>query len=141
MCLTLYYLLFHTHFTTCTQLLLCVTSNVLGVVTVPLMLAWLTDLDAEGLEVTSLMIRLAYSVLAPSLAGFTIRQMSPRARRFTNRHTFALKVTASVALACLPWMAVSKANDDGALKTITVQGVFDVIGYFIIIHVLFVVSL
>jgi hypothetical protein len=139
--------------------------------------------------VGTLMVRLTYSVLAPSIVGFTTRQVSPRARSFTNDHTFALKVsvcvsrfalfrslarsfyllvctfpvanavynppspshfavifcthkvTASIALACLPWMAVSQANADGALETITAQGVFAVIGYFIIIHLLFLVRL
>eukprot|EP00039_Didymoeca_costata_P021257 m.343937 g.343937 ORF g.343937 m.343937 type:complete len:421 (-) comp23582_c0_seq1:73-1335(-) len=122
-------------------LLLSVSANLIGVFTVPAMLVWLADLD--GLESSSgavtLITRLLYSVFAPCIVGQIIRQRVTPVRDFVDSHKFPLSLMSSIALACLPWISVSRAQDEGTLSDITAGGVFSVLGFFVIIHTMFLV--
>eukprot|EP00035_Acanthoeca_spectabilis_P027929 m.468454 g.468454 ORF g.468454 m.468454 type:complete len:418 (+) comp27497_c0_seq1:115-1368(+) len=116
------------------SLVLTTSTNLIGVFTVPLMLGWLSNLDAEGLDAGKLIIRLMYSMLLPCIVGQSIRQLSPTTRRLVTRFKFEMKLVSNAALACLPWVSISKANDDGKLSGITAASVFAVIAYFLLIH-------
>eukprot|EP00037_Helgoeca_nana_P034488 m.421802 g.421802 ORF g.421802 m.421802 type:complete len:452 (-) comp34967_c0_seq1:171-1526(-) len=121
-----------------TSLVLTTGTNLIGVFTVPLMLSWISDLDANGLDAGRLILRLVYSMLLPCVVGQGARQSVPAVRRFVDAHPFGLKITSSVALACLPWMSISRANEEGKLRQLTAASVFAVVGYFLLIHALLV---
>eukprot|EP00041_Stephanoeca_diplocostata_P016334 m.321325 g.321325 ORF g.321325 m.321325 type:complete len:487 (+) comp20332_c0_seq3:356-1816(+) len=122
------------------SLLLTTSCNLIGVFTVPLMLEWLADLKGTGgVDVEELIIKLLYSLFLPCVVGQLVRHRVGFARRFADRWSFQLKIVSSVALACLPWMSVSRARDDGTLSGISVQGVFAVIGYFFLVHTGFII--
>lgn len=121
------------------SLLLTTSCNLIGVFTVPLMLEWLADLQGTGgVDVEELIIKLLYSLFLPCVIGQLVRHRVGVARRFADRFGFQLKIVSSVALACLPWMSVSRARDDGTLSGVSVQGVFAVIGYFFVVHTVFI---
>ena len=120
-------------------LLLTIACNLAGVFTVPPLLGWIGDLSgAGGLDAGALVVKLLYSVFAPCVVGHAVRQRVAAVREFVDAHGFPLKIVSSIALACIPWVSISKANESGALRGTSAGDVFTVAGWFAAVHLVLV---
>lgn len=96
---------------TALALLLTVSSNLLGIFTMPFVLCQL--LGASGSAVTiepgPLLSNLLKTILAPLLAGALLRASIPAVTRFVDSNKKKTSILSSMLLILVPWMQISKA--------------------------------
>jgi sodium/bile acid cotransporter 7 len=91
-------------------LLLTVSSNILGIVFVPLLLSiYLAGADLK-ISPDDLIIRLVYTVFIPSICGIAARRYSSTVSDLVVRHKVAIGLFSNVNLICIVWMALSKSR-------------------------------
>lgn len=103
-------------------LILTVVTNAVAVLTMPIMLAWLTRSSiaslATSIDPIPLMKQLVCVVLLPTAVGAIIRATSSVVRRLVQENRSAISILSSVLLCTVPWIQISKATVSGALSGI-----------------------
>ncbi|DBA98420.1 TPA: hypothetical protein ACH3X3_012432 [Trebouxia sp. C0006] len=106
---------------TALALLLTVSSNLLGIFTMPFILCQL--LGASGSAVTMkpgpLLANLLKTILAPLLAGATIRSCVPAVAKLVDSNKKRMSLLSSMLLILVPWMQISKAVMSGVAISVT----------------------
>jgi sodium/bile acid cotransporter 7 len=99
---------------TALALLLLVSTNALGVATIP---PWLKALlsGVEGLDVSldalNMFLKLLVTVLVPAVVGKAARELLPPVARFANRYKQPLGMLSTIQLALIIWQTMSSAQD------------------------------
>jgi len=93
---------------------LTVVSNILGIVTCPFMLKFLFRSSSSsfgGIDPIDLSIKLAVTVLAPTIIGYALQTQSQHIRGFVKKHKVALSLFSSTNLQLMVWQNLSGARD------------------------------
>lgn len=93
-------------------LMLSVTTNMVGVFTVPFVLSLLLEIEhVAALEPLPLLTKLLAMLFTPLLLGKGLQESSSRARRFVRSHKKLLANVSNVCLATMPWMKLSLSRE------------------------------
>ena len=94
------------------SLLLTVVSNMLGIITIPIMLGiYLHNIEAVNINPISVAYKLSITVLAPTLTGIFTRYIIPNSAVFSKKYKIELSTISTINLAMIVWMALSNARD------------------------------
>eukprot|EP00899_Mesostigma_viride_P028447 jgi/Mesvir1/8788/Mv02696-RA.2 len=88
-------------------LMLTVTTNLAGVVTVPFMLGLVMSSSDVSIDALDLLKKLILTILVPLAIGKALLQFVPPVEPFTQRHKTALSITSSSALIIIVWQTLS----------------------------------
>ena len=88
-------------------LLLTVTSNLLGVLTVPFMLALLLSVDGVAIDPIPLLFKLTATILMPLAVGKGAREGSRELLAYCTRRKSAFSLVSNVMIALIVWMNLS----------------------------------
>lgn len=105
---------------TALALLLLVSTNALGVATIP---PWLKALlsGVEGLDVSldalNMFLKLLVTVLVPAVVGKAARELLPPVARFANRHKQPLGMLSTIQLALIIWQTMSSVRCAASCRT------------------------
>ncbi|XP_028410176.1 probable sodium/metabolite cotransporter BASS4, chloroplastic [Dendronephthya gigantea] len=119
-------------------LLLTVTTNILGVVTVPLLATWLVSVKGVKISAVTLLIKLAITVLIPLVVG-KVSTCITHVKTFVQDHTKLLKILSITFLVCIPWMKVSKAKLDGSFRNVSILNLVIVFFWGLALHLVMIV--
>lgn len=128
------------------SLLLSVTTNLLGVLILPIFVAWMIQLFyanqavaavSISLDVVGMVINLIFTLLFPLIVGKVLRDVSPSIQRFVLKHSLALKVASAFFLCAIPWMKISQSAD--TFSTVSAQNYVILIFACVGIHALYLV--
>lgn len=118
------------------SLFLTVTSNMLGIITVPFLLRlYFAGNDKTSnihIEPTTLAFRLTLTVMIPTITGIICRQFIPGVIAFTKLHREFFSMFSMANLMCMVWMSLSKAKK--LLMKQDISEIFILIALNIIIH-------
>ncbi len=120
-------------------ILLTVTSNTLGIFTIPyiLRLIILTDKDRDtqdaSLDQVKLLLGLIYQVLIPLTIGKFTRGMISSVAPWVKRHKTLLKVITCESVALVVWQSVSRDN----IWSIAWYSIFQLVAAGVILHAVF----
>eukprot|EP00943_MAST-04B_sp_MAST-4B-sp1_P002492 g2492.t1 len=120
-------------------LLLTVVTNLLGIVTMPLMLL-LTFLNvgkntSVQIDVGILLYKLSLYIALPLCIGKLIQSYSNKTRVFVNKHKIGMKLFSSFLLVMVPWMKVSTSVDK--MNTVDVGSIIACLGIGTAIHLIY----
>ena len=91
-------------------LLLTVSTNLLGIFTVPLLLqAILSASGALQFDTATLVAKLIVTILVPSVLGSVLRRASPAATKWVTAHRTFLSLLSTSNLICIIWQTLSTA--------------------------------
>ena len=114
-------------------LLLTVVSNLLGIVTIPIMLGgFFTNGGSIVIDQVTLAYKLSITVLVPISAGILSRFFIPGSANFTKTYKTELSLFSTTNLAVLVWMSLSNARD--SLFKQEIQQILVVIAISIAMH-------
>jgi sodium/bile acid cotransporter 7 len=127
------------------SVMLTVLSNILGVVSVPYLLTrYLSrrgDVNTSNVSINidpqHLALRLAYSVLVPTLTGLLLRKYSAAVAAFAMRHRVGLGLFANANLVCMVWMALSASRQE--LVMLPFSQMLLVIIVAVVLHIVYLV--
>lgn len=109
---------------------LSVVSNVIGVFTAPI---WVSLIfGSVQISVSDLLLRLAYTVLAPLSIGIAARHFLKCVQLFVARHRLALRIASSTLLGLVPWMLISQSSAN--LRTLSSVNAGALVATVIIAH-------
>lgn len=92
-------------------LLLTVGSNLLGILTVPFAIKFVLDSEDDfNFDAVSLLLKLAITILAPLLAGKSLRHAAKSCEAFATRNKQKFSVLNSTCLIVIVWQTLSKAQ-------------------------------
>eukprot|EP01036_Dinobryon_divergens_P032569 gene32569-42185_t len=89
-------------------LLLTLTTNCLGIVTVPLAIQYAAG-SSVSFKYAEVFLKLCFTVLLPSLLGLALRSASSSAAALAKKHKTALSLFSTSNLVCLIWQSLSAA--------------------------------
>lgn len=118
-------------------LLLTVTSNLLGVFTVPFFLSLLLNVSDIKIDPGPLLVKLLLMILLPLIMGKAIRDMSKRVQAWLKRHKQLVSNTSSFFLCLIPWMKLSESNT--ALRSLSWEAVLGLIACGLVIHTIYLI--
>ncbi|CAM9580437.1 unnamed protein product [Hapterophycus canaliculatus] len=114
-------------------LLLTVTTNLLGVVTVPFFVKGVIKAgDDASINAVDLLVKLIITVLIPLVVGKMIREIAPGAKAWTKKHRVPLGLTSSAMLIMVVWQTLSRAQSD--LTSVEFTQILSVIAAGIALH-------
>ena len=94
------------------SLLLTISTNLLGVVTVPWLLSiYYANNSAIKINPSDLILNLVYTVCIPCTVGILLRASSKRISAFVKKHKVLISMISSTNLLIIVWMALSGARD------------------------------
>ena len=91
-------------------LMLCVVSNLLGIVLVPFWLKGMLSGSNTSIDAVSLLIKLAITILAPLLVGKAIQTFITGIKGLVKQHKLALQIISNASLAIIVWQTISDAQ-------------------------------
>jgi len=100
---------------TSVSLFLTVVTNILGILTMPLLLQFVMlgssagVRDAIDFNPINVFVKLIFTVLIPSLIGFAVNRFSLTARTFVSKHRTELSMFSTSNLVCIIWQTLSSA--------------------------------
>eukprot|EP00117_Sycon_ciliatum_P027660 scpid83563/ scgid22422/ len=99
-------------------LLLTVVSNLVGIGTVPGLLNWLAEFDANvKLDAAKLLLKLVLTLLIPLLVGKALR-LVPKVVDLVDKYRSPMRVAGSIFLIMLPWMKISVTSNKGSFSCV-----------------------
>ncbi|CAM9372198.1 unnamed protein product [Ectocarpus sp. 12 AP-2014] len=117
-------------------LLLTVTTNLLGVVTVPFYVKGVVNAgDDASIDPVGLLVKLIISVLVPLVVGKVIREAVPGAKAWVKRFKVRLSLTSSAMLIMVVWQTLSRAQDN--LTSVAFTQILSVIASGIGLHLVY----
>ncbi|CAM9474110.1 unnamed protein product [Pylaiella littoralis] len=117
-------------------LLLTVTTNLLGVVTVPFFVQLVIKAGEDAsIDPVSLLIKLIVTVLVPLVVGKVVREATPGAKAWVKRNKVRLSLTSSAMLIMVVWQTLSRAQSD--LTSVAFTQILAVIASGIGLHVVY----
>jgi solute carrier family 10 (sodium/bile acid cotransporter), member 7 len=94
------------------SLFLTITSNMLGIVTMPYLLQiYLRSSFHVRLDPVALLVRLCISIFIPSILGVLLRKYSSSVQTFMKTYKTQVSITSNSNLACIVWMTLSRARN------------------------------
>lgn len=119
-------------------LLLTVSTNLLGIITLPFMLVAVFSTAADvsvSIDAGKLLVKLLLYILLPLTTGKIIRHTVPCVPRFCTLFKIRLKLLSSFLLIMIPWMSVSKSAEQ--MKSLTAAEILACFGLGIAIHLIY----
>eukprot|EP01023_Acetabularia_acetabulum_P050399 TRINITY_DN5453_c0_g1_i6.p1 TRINITY_DN5453_c0_g1~~TRINITY_DN5453_c0_g1_i6.p1 ORF type:complete len:339 (+),score=20.08 TRINITY_DN5453_c0_g1_i6:138-1154(+) len=121
-------------------LLLNITTNGLGIVTVPFFLNLVLEKFVRSIEINAmqLLIKLLCVVLLPFLVAIFLQCLSPKIREFGQKNKTILSIAVNVNAGLAVWQVVSKSQE--RIIQTKFSSVFMMLGIGILIHVVFLLA-
>lgn len=119
------------------SLFLTVVSNLLGIVTVPFLLGIYLHESAIKVDPVKLTLKMAITVLAPTVLGMLTRRCISAVPAFTKKYKSQLSMLSTFNLVMIVWMALSTARNN--LLEQNVGEVLYVLAIAILMHVFYLV--
>lgn len=116
-------------------LLLTVTTNLLGVVTVPFFVKAVVKSGDASIDGVSLLVKLIINVLIPLVVGKVFREAVPGAKDWVKRWKVRLSLTSSFMLIMVVWQTLSRAQDN--LTSVNSVQILSVIAAGIALHIVY----
>jgi sodium/bile acid cotransporter 7 len=91
------------------SLLLTVSTNILGIFTVPFLLQFVLSAGQLQFDVGSLVLKLFCTVFIPSVLGGLVRRASPGVLKWVSDHRVFLSLFSTSNLICIIWQTLSSA--------------------------------
>jgi solute carrier family 10 (sodium/bile acid cotransporter), member 7 len=92
-------------------LLLCVGSNLIGILTVPFYLkAILSSASDVRLDAIGLLIQLIICILVPLAIGKLLRDLVRPIKTFVTKHKTAFSLLNNGSLICIVWQSISRSQ-------------------------------
>lgn len=121
------------------SLFLTVVSNLLGIVTVPFLLGiYLSGTSAINIDPVKLAMKMAITVLVPTVVGMIVRKTFAAVPAFTKTYRTELSMISTFNLVMIVWMALSSARNN--LFAQNVGDVLFVLFVAVLMHVLFLIG-
>ena len=93
-------------------LMLTVTTNLIGILTVPFFVQWIVASGTSvEIDAADLLMKMALTVLVPLIVGKAIRESSQRIQEFVKAHKVALGLISNANLICIVWQNLSTSRD------------------------------
>lgn len=94
------------------SLFLTISSNMLGIITVPYLLkVYLGSSNNVSLDPLSLLVKLCLSIFIPSVCGIIARRYSKSMQYIMTTYKKQVSMISNLNLACIVWMTLSSARD------------------------------
>jgi solute carrier family 10 (sodium/bile acid cotransporter), member 7 len=90
--------------------MLCVVSNLLGIVTVPFILKGILSNANTSLNAVSLLLKLAVTILVPLILGKLAQDCVPGVKGKVKAHRMALTLINNGSLTVIVWQTISDAQ-------------------------------
>ena len=120
------------------SLFLTVASNILGILTIPMLIELYITSGNVVINSSNLAYKLSISVLTPTIAGMFLRQCSRYIPEFTKEYKQQLSMISSAALMVIVWLTLSKSQ--ATILQQNVGEIFLVLLANIIIHTFFLLA-
>lgn len=117
------------------SLFLTVVSNLMAILTIPVMLGIYMSSEGNVLDPVLLALRLVYTVLVPVVAGIVARHIIPGSVSFSKNYKVEFGLWSTFNLAVLVWMALSNARE--TLFQQQISQIIYVIAISIVMHALY----
>jgi solute carrier family 10 (sodium/bile acid cotransporter), member 7 len=91
-------------------LMLCVVSNLVGIVTVPFILKGMLSKADTSINAVSLLIKLAITILVPLVVGKLAQDCVPGVKGKVKAHKTALSLISNASLSIIVWQTISAAQ-------------------------------
>jgi solute carrier family 10 (sodium/bile acid cotransporter), member 7 len=94
------------------SLFLTITTNTIGILTVPYLLKiYLGPASEVKLDPLVLLVRLCLSIFIPSITGIMLRKYSKTIQHIMITYKTQVSITSNLSNACIVWMRLSRARD------------------------------